>query len=83
MEAVGQLEQIIRQNVRAKIVQHLRDHFRKLAETFREIDLRFFGKNQLVDLCSHGPVARLRNAPQGRGYIRFAEDRLDPDIRIL
>ncbi len=29
VEAVGQLEQVVRQNVRTKIIQHLRDDFRK------------------------------------------------------
>src|SRR6266487_412697 len=69
MKAVGQLEQVTRQNVRTKIVQDLRDYFPKLTETFREIDLRRFGKNQLLDLRP--------------SLARFAKDRANPDAGIL
>src|SRR6266404_7251111 len=69
MEAIGQLEQVIRQNVRAKIVQDLRDGFSKLAQAFREIDLGCFGKNKLIDL--------------GQSLSSFAKDRANPDTVIL
>src|SRR6266404_3894662 len=69
MEAIGQLEQVIRQNVWAKIVQDLRDGFSKLAQAFREIDLGCFGKNELIDL--------------GQSLARFAKDRANPDTGIL
>src|ERR1700730_6236364 len=39
VEAVGQLEKIVRQNVRAKIVQHLRNALSKLAQTLGEANL--------------------------------------------
>src|ERR1041385_5881910 len=42
VEAVGQLEEIVRQDVRAKIVQYLRNDFGELAKALGQIDLRRF-----------------------------------------
>src|SRR5438045_6135037 len=69
VKAVRQLEQIICQNVRAKTVQHLRDDFRELAETFCEIDFAAIGENQLVDFR--------------RGFASFAKNRANSHIRVL
>src|SRR5438874_13345682 len=49
VKAVRQLEQIICQNVRAKIVQYLRDDFLELVETFCEIDFDAIGEQHFVD----------------------------------
>ena len=40
VKSVGQLKQIVRQNVRPEIVEDLRDDFGKLAELFRQTDFR-------------------------------------------
>ena len=52
VETVGQLEQIIGQNVRPKIIQHLRNDFGELAQPFREIDFRRLGQNQILSMLA-------------------------------
>src|SRR6266404_2400323 len=46
MEGVCELEQIIRQNVRPKIAQHLRHHLGKLTETLSQMDLGGLVQNE-------------------------------------
>src|SRR5215467_429450 len=80
VEAVGQLEQIICQNVWPKPIQHLWNDFSELTQTFRQIQ---FGGIFQRQGCSHRPVARLTLPWQRRGFTRFTKDRADPDVRIL
>src|SRR5207302_11272493 len=69
MKAVRELEQVIRQNVWPKIVQHLRNNLGELAKPPGQTYLRSVVKNKILYL---------------RGdFARFAEDRTDPDVSVL
>src|SRR5262249_47888427 len=54
VEAVGELEQIICQNVWAKPIQHLWNDFSELTQTFRQIQFGGMSKHKARSRCSRG-----------------------------
>ena len=54
MKAVGQLEQVIRQNVWSEIVQHVRHNLGELAKFLGQRDL---GRILQFKFCSHGALS--------------------------
>src|SRR5205807_2608719 len=80
MKAVGQLEQVIGQNIRPKIVQYLRDDLGELTKFFRQRDL---GRLVQDKRWSHGALPPCFAPTERGGYTRFAKDGADPDIRVL
>src|SRR5207302_7814307 len=65
VEAVRHLEKIICQNIRTKIVQHLRDDFRELTKALCESDFGRTAESQLIDLWC--------------GFVGFTENRANSD----
>ena len=69
MEAVREFEQVGCENIRAKIVQYLRNDLAELAKLFRQNKFSRFGQHQLVHLR--------------RRLLRFPKNRTDPDVSVL
>src|SRR5437899_5003909 len=83
VKAVRQLEQIICQNVRAKIVQHLWDYFRELTKTLCEINFGTIIEDQFATagVCVAAATAGL--ADLWCGFVGFAKNGTNSHISVL